>query len=67
MTNELQNGNLVFQGGPTPPTVSSDGTVWNVTCNFGFRWLDGLDLKQLKCFVGFWTYPIACQRTSFQF
>ena len=51
--------------GSLPATIPISGTIWLIKCETGYRWLDGLNIKNLTCSKISWIYQSACLRTAF--
>ena len=38
-----------FQTGFSPPSPTTEGTIFNLTCQTGYEWIDGSLIKQILC------------------
>ena len=53
-----------YQGGPSFPSTTTEGSSWIIECQPGYRWVDGSSFKFLNCnYSGLWNYQTTCSGT----
>ena len=51
--------NQQYRTGLSPPSNFSNGAVYEIICQIGYRWTDGLEIKLITC-SGTWEYLPTC-------